>query len=170
MMKTATRMIQPEPVLEPDNLDTTCEVVDFCGDADVNNDEDCDPNDTTGAGVGYLGNTAAPTCEVVDFCGRRDTGYWRGMRSRNYLRYRVPCRLTDELLYCGDGEEEGREECDLGALNGVAKSGCSALCEELPVCGDKVVEGEETCDDGNLQTMMAAARIARLKAAPILQL
>ncbi len=63
--------------------------------------------------------------------------------------------------YCGDGVQQGNEECDLGANNGVlCQAGYGGTCEycsnvctiiELsgPYCGDGIVNGNEQCDDGN---------------------
>jgi len=49
---------------------------------------------------------------------------------------------------CGDGSVDDGEECDLGADNGVAGSGCTDLCT-ANVCGNGIVEIGEECDDGN---------------------
>ena len=65
--------------------------------------------------------------------------------------------------YCGDGNLDLDEECDLGPDNGVPCSPtydssclyCSDTCEEItltgPYCGDgNTDDPEEECDDGNL--------------------
>ncbi len=49
---------------------------------------------------------------------------------------------------CGDGAEEGGEQCDEGPDNGKPGSGCSADCKTV-VCGNDIIEGAEQCDDGN---------------------
>lgn len=56
---------------------------------------------------------------------------------------------------CGDGFVDGSkgEVCDLGALNGVAGSGCLADCTKEPRCGDGVIDSGEHCDDGNQRAL-----------------
>ena len=46
---------------------------------------------------------------------------------------------------CGDGKEEGPEQCDDGNTDG--GDGCSAFC--LKECGNGITAGPEECDDGN---------------------
>jgi spore coat protein H len=46
---------------------------------------------------------------------------------------------------CGDGVQEGAEECDDGNIN--PNDGCSALCRFE--CGDGALQPAEQCDDGN---------------------
>jgi cysteine-rich repeat protein len=48
---------------------------------------------------------------------------------------------------CGDGLEEGTEECDDGNTN--SGDGCAADCSVEPFCGDGNPEEGEECDDGN---------------------
>ena len=60
-----------------------------------------------------------------------------------------PCiRMTpsDVCGLCGDGDINGREECDDGNVDNA--DGCTNTCT-LPMCGDGVVQGVEECDDGN---------------------
>jgi len=47
---------------------------------------------------------------------------------------------------CGDGEKEGREQCDDG--NDDDDDDCPNHCR-LPVCGNGILEGDEECDDDN---------------------
>jgi cysteine-rich repeat protein len=46
------------------------------------------------------------------------------------------------VALCGNGVQEGSEECDGGA-------GCAADCTFIPVCGNGVKQTGEQCDDGN---------------------
>ena len=59
-----------------------------------------------------------------------------------------------EGSYCGDGEVNGTEECDLGEQNGkfLGKGGCSIGCTKLRFCGDGIVDVDqgEQCDEGEL--------------------
>ncbi len=48
---------------------------------------------------------------------------------------------------CGDGVQEGTEECDDGNVDD--GDGCESTCVVTAVCGDGTVEAGEACDDGN---------------------
>jgi len=54
----------------------------------------------------------------------------------------IDCRFVQ----CGDGVQQGSEECDDGNDN--IFDSCTPDCR-FPVCGNRVVEGIEECDDGN---------------------
>ena len=61
---------------------------------------------------------------------------------------------------CGDGIENGDEECDDG--NTQNNDGCSAICESetsQPICGNNIVESPEVCD-GNSQSCVTAQNYA----------
>ncbi len=72
-----------------------------------------------------------------------------------------PSDTEEEPAFCGDGEVDPGESCDLGEfLNGVYGSLCSSDClSEGPRCGDGVLQLNvvqdppvwEECDDGNLE-------------------
>lgn len=51
----------------------------------------------------------------------------------------------EPLPDCGDGIQDGAEECDDG--NGIDNDSCTNACT-LPVCGDGIVQAGEDCDDG----------------------
>ena len=59
------------------------------------------------------------------------------------------CDGNDEGCVCGDGVQEGSEQCDDG--NTADGDGCSATCqiETGPTCGNGLLEQGEECDDGN---------------------
>jgi cysteine-rich repeat protein len=44
-------------------------------------------------------------------------------------------------MYCGNGVQEGSEECDDG--NNMSGDGCSSICKDKPICGDGAVEAPE---------------------------
>lgn len=48
---------------------------------------------------------------------------------------------------CGNGIQEGMEECDDGNMNN--NDSCSVNCTLLPICGNGALETGEECDDGN---------------------
>ncbi|MDC0674070.1 DUF4215 domain-containing protein [Nannocystis radixulma] len=50
---------------------------------------------------------------------------------------------------CGNGMQEGTEECDDG--NDVPGDGCEPTCNVTAVCGNMNVEQGEACDDGNTE-------------------
>jgi hypothetical protein len=57
------------------------------------------------------------------------------------------CKLT---AYCGDGAQQGPEQCDYGtSLNDGAYGGCTPNCKLAAYCGDGVQQGPEECDDGS---------------------
>jgi cysteine-rich repeat protein len=47
---------------------------------------------------------------------------------RGYMAYFDACVLAEEDIYCGDGDLDANEQCDLGDLNGVTGSGCTKDC------------------------------------------
>lgn len=47
---------------------------------------------------------------------------------------------------CGNGVEEGFEECDDVALPSAL---CDIHCDRIPICGDMFIDAPEVCDDGN---------------------
>jgi len=53
---------------------------------------------------------------------------------------------TTEGGYCGDGEVDPGEECDLGDQNGMPH--CTD-CKLGGLCGDGIIDDGEACDDGN---------------------
>ncbi|MFZ6185473.1 DUF4215 domain-containing protein [Nannocystis pusilla] len=57
--------------------------------------------------------------------------------------------VTEATPECGNGVQEGSEECDDG--NDVEGDGCEPTCTITAVCGNGQVEGGEACDDGNTE-------------------
>jgi cysteine-rich repeat protein len=56
----------------------------------------------------------------------------------------------DDKTVCGDGRQEGAEQCDDGNSN--SGDGCSNVCvqeTEPQLCGNGVRDVDEACDDGN---------------------
>jgi fibro-slime domain-containing protein len=55
--------------------------------------------------------------------------------------------------YCGDGIQNGPEQCDLGPKNGTnnERGGCTVGCTTTHYCGDKIVDTDrlEQCDMGD---------------------
>jgi hypothetical protein len=67
---------------------------------------------------------------------------------------------------CGNGEDDGDEECDDGADNSdTERDACRTDCTEAR-CGDGVVDSDEDCDDGNaVDETAATATAARARGA-----
>lgn len=65
---------------------------------------------------------------------------------------------------CGDGYQNGAEECD--SSDGVGEhQSCSATCTliNLPYCGDSITNNNEQCDDGNLINSDGCSDICELE-------
>jgi fibro-slime domain-containing protein len=117
-----------------------------CGDGVVETGEQCD----LGAQNGVAGSGCTSTCTIVP-------GYACPLAGH-------PCVKTGQASTCGNGVLDTGEQCDLGAQNGVAGSGCSATCSitlgyycdagiscvQAPpnTCGNGVVNPPEQCDLG----------------------
>jgi len=72
---------------------------------------------------------------------------------------------------CGDGRQEGVEQCD--DANEISGDGCSSTCQievvvapiipaPAPVCGNGITESTEQCDDGNTSNTDACLNICVL--------
>ncbi len=90
---------------------------------------------------GYCGDGVPNGTEVCDLGANNGKTY--GPASCGY-----DCKLGP---HCGDGiPNDASEECDKGALNGQAGSGCDANCKDIPGCGDGKLQSNlgEQCDYG----------------------
>jgi cysteine-rich repeat protein len=52
---------------------------------------------------------------------------------------------------CGDGIQQGSEECDNGSLNSATLVDACRLDCRLAFCGDAILDSGEDCDDGNVE-------------------
>ncbi len=90
---------------------------------------------------GYCGDGSVNGAEVCDLGANNGKTY--GSASCGY-----DCKPGP---HCGDGiPNDLSEECDKGALNGQAGSGCDANCKDIPGCGDGKLQSNlgEQCDYG----------------------
>ncbi len=136
-------------------------VDDVCGDGVQSSNEQCDdgnldPSDGCKPDCKY-------TCESDDDCTGGDECAGSGTCNRSEHKCTVNA-LPDETrcddnngwcqqgvcvpFLCGDGTKDDNEECDEGADNGKAGSGCAINCT-ISRCSNQVIEGGEECDDGN---------------------
>jgi len=100
---------------------------------------------TVGPGGGQVDNTATvydTTILAADF-------FIRATFDPNVLNNIAVASTVVTVPICGDGIQEGIEQCDDGANNGTLGDPCDGTCHLLPVCGDGIQEGVEQCDDGN---------------------
>lgn len=125
-----------------------------CGNGTLDADEECDE----GPNNGVSGYACTERC-IDNVCGDGHIGpdeacddgnRFSGDSCDECQEPAVPCS-------CGDGVvDEGCEECDDGAENGIAGSNCTAECtlesssSNPPSCGDNNVDPGEGCDNGNL--------------------
>jgi cysteine-rich repeat protein len=65
---------------------------------------------------------------------------------------------------CGDDIKVEPEECDEGANNGKAGSGCTVACKEVK-CGNGTLESGEECDDGNVARLDGCDPICKVEVA-----
>lgn len=134
----------PYETCDPPNTavcDSQCQGLPFCGDGEVEGDEQCDDGNFFG-GDGCMG------CQL-EFCGD-------GYNNNNNQEQCDDGNQTDGdgcsalCVYegCGDGTLQTGlgEVCDDG--NTLGGDGCRSNCTP-EVCGDGILDPDEACDDGN---------------------
>jgi fibro-slime domain-containing protein len=166
----------------------SCTTAVVCGDAVVNGSETCDDDGTADTGIddgcnascqiksGFVCPSGA-VCRTVCGDGIRagreqcdDGGTSNGNGCDSLCRLEANFKCTDPaspasaadvctVTACGDGEQEGTEQCDDGNL--AAYDGCDTDCRVEPdcggtpytcasECGDGKKFPDEACDDGNI--------------------
>ena len=76
-----------------------------------------------------------------------DTYYIALASYSEYSRGEFVVSVVCPVPECGNGIEEGDEQCDDG--NTIEGDGCENDCTLTPDCGDGTISGDEECDDGN---------------------
>ena len=117
-----------------------------CGDGDVDPGEQCDH----GGANGSDGDACDPNCRFACGNGIQDVGETcdDGVNDGSYGGCESDCTPAG---YCGDGVENGPEDCDRGDANEADPYGpgrCTTNCETAPMCGDGRTQSRygEECD------------------------
>jgi fibro-slime domain-containing protein len=132
---------------------TTCSSI--CGDGVLAGNEVCD--DGPGRNDGLPGHCKPDCSGRVAFCGDGIVAMPleqcdNGVNDGSYGTCNPDCTLAP---YCGDGNTNGPEQCDNGAMNvpfdtAYGPDVCTPACTRAPYCGDGIVEvvfGEQ-CESG----------------------
>ena len=120
--------------------------VDTCGDGVEDPGEDCDDGNTSN------NDACTNTCESA-YCGdgfvetgSEDCDDGNSIDNDGCDSNCQPSAVTPS---CGNGIQEGSEECDNGSSNSdTAADACRTDCTDA-TCGDGVTDNGEECDDGN---------------------
>ena len=136
----------------------------YCGDGDIDyiNDEVCDKGTANADYNGECNTTCSgqpPKCgdghtdadfgEVCDEFGHNGE---YGLDSNGDPHCSSDCRSFGSGGWCGDGETNGYETCDSGAMNGAYGGLCNDTCTGFTSkCGDGFIDSAngESCDDGD---------------------
>ena len=111
----------------------------FCGDGDVDPDEECDD------GNNQDGDGCSANCTLEPYCGDGTVDAGEACDDGNDNN-NDDCRNDCTIPVCGDGIVDSGESCDDGNDNN--DDDCRNDCT-IPVCGDGIVDAGEACDDGN---------------------
>jgi fibro-slime domain-containing protein len=117
-----------------------------CGDGVTQSNEQCDE----GAANGQVASACDIHCRKKCGNGFKDPGEDcdDGVNSGSYGTCLPTCKLAG---YCGDGVQNGPEQCDRGAMNEANPYGpdkCTTMCTTAPRCGDGRIQSAfgEVCD------------------------
>jgi fibro-slime domain-containing protein len=134
-----------------------CSARAYCGDGEAQAGEVCDNGQNRDLYLDPMqSNQCAPGCAAPPRCGDNqlesafeecDNGSGNSNQAYGPGSCTTNCTLGG---YCGDGQENGNEVCDLGPDNGqtYGAGSCSFDCKPGPRCGDGARNGSEECDAG----------------------
>ncbi|HVK69695.1 MAG TPA: FG-GAP-like repeat-containing protein, partial [Polyangium sp.] len=122
--------------------DSQCQGLPFCGDGDLEGEEECDDGN-------FFGGDGCNSACKLEFCGdgfTNDSGQEQCDDGNN--EDGDGCSALCVYETCGDGilHTGIGEACDDG--NTLGGDGCRSNCT-LEVCGDGILDPTEACDDGN---------------------
>ncbi|MBL9101453.1 MAG: DUF4215 domain-containing protein [Myxococcales bacterium] len=101
----------------------------------------------TGGTMGATSESSPTTGETTDTTGIDVTNTDTGTPTSETEPATSEPMTTEPQPVCGNGMQEGNEECDDG--NQDPGDGCEPNCVISAVCGNGTVEAGEVCDDGN---------------------
>jgi fibro-slime domain-containing protein len=115
-----------------------------CGDGITNGTEQCDD----GVKNGTTGSDCTSTCTLKCGNGVPDPGEQCDDGAAKNVGGYGKCKPNcTKGPYCGDGFQNGTEQCDDGKNDGTYGT-CAPGCVIGPFCGDTKVNGAEICDQG----------------------
>jgi fibro-slime domain-containing protein len=129
-----------------------CTLADYCGDGRVTTPPEACDLGTQNSASAYGMNQCTTACRPAPYCGDREVDGAAGEVCDDGVNSGQPgsctpnCRGFVPLTSCGDATVQPPEQCDDGASNGTAGSGCDTHCRSK--CGNGIRDVGEQCDDG----------------------
>jgi len=119
----------------------------FCGDGNIDLDEQCDDGVDLVTGVPVGGDGCSADCKSAEYCGNGIIDPATETCDDGNTIAGDGCSDNCQSEVCGNGIIDPGEVCDDG--NTVGGDGCSADCTSDETCGNNIVDPGEACDDGN---------------------
>jgi len=129
-----------------------CKQANYCGDGTVTNPPETCDNGTNNSLNAYGKTECTNRCLPAPYCGDRAVQSAHGEKCDDGKNDGTPGSCTKDcsayipLASCGNGTLDPSEQCDDGAMNGLAADPCDAHCHFR--CGNGIKDSGEECDDG----------------------